>query len=171
MSENRPHYWGDVAQEDDIYQKDYLYYIDTDFDEDLEVDNLYDSDYNENFFDQETYKKAAPTNPKRYLDHFNKNDFNGSKWKPKNFIPLIHLRSLYKTAKTFLKELQELNLKDIPAKKTLSTHIKEAKIALRKADRLYEVDQIEALSYILKSIEEGKKVVEKLKFYAAQRKL
>lgn len=173
MSENRPQYWGDVMYEDDIYQRDYLYYIDTDFDDDGDVDALYGSEYdfNEDYYNSQIFKTAAPSNPRKYIDSYSKDEFLGSKWKPKKFIQLLYLRNMYNTAKSFIKELQEININKVPAKKTLNVYIKNARISLKKADRLYEIDQISCLSEILSAIEEGRKFVEKLKLYAIQKRI
>lgn len=171
MNAPLPQYHGEVDYVDELYQKDYPYWIDTDFDDDY--DSLYSSEYDfsEEAYNYATFKSAAPKDPRKYIDSYPKDDFVGKNWKPKKFIQILYLRNMYNTAKKFLKELQDIDIKDIPAKKTISTHLKNSKLFLKKANRFYEIDQISSLTYILKSIEEGRKVVERLKLYAIQKKI
>ena len=161
-------YSGEVFYWDNIhnYQESTDFYAVQDTDEDKEpVSDGYD-DYNG------FYKVTlSSTNPKKYINKYPKDEFNGSKWKPKKFIQMMYLRNIYNLAKRFIDDLDDIDLKDVPAKKTIQTQLKDAKLLLRKAMRSYEIDQINTLMYLLESIEKGRKIVERLRLYDIQKKL
>ena len=105
--------------------------------------------------------------PKTILDRY-RNEFVGRKWFPKKFFKRIYLRNFLTKAKNFLAELEELDLRDVPRKKSMQNKIIKARQALRRAEKYYDKHEFKALKNIFEAVDLCKSVVEDL-YYLDQR--
>lgn len=112
-------------------------------------------------------RSISAKDPEKYLSNY-ESQFLGRRWLPTNVFKKAYVRSFYVKARSFISDLEDINLNKLPYKKKFRNWIVQAKKAIRAADRLYEKDQFKTMSKIMEAVEIGRQFIEELKYLKAQ---